>query len=160
MTTVIKCHNKSGYAIGIHEGKGVHVKNLNIIGPGIGRDERFKPHSAIAIDPNAARKGSTDCKFENLNIEGFAVGVAAAAAEEVAVGEIADVELQRQVAGAPPCFPPAGRKGVAEHCLVALRRGAGRAIAGHDVRALAAHGATERESLKAILAELVAAGGG
>jgi len=81
MTTVIKCHNQRGYAIAIHEGKGVHIKNLNIVGPGLGKDERFNPHAGIAIDPTP-RKGSTDCKFENLNIEGFAVGIATGASGE------------------------------------------------------------------------------
>lgn len=71
MTTVIRAEK----GIAIHEGKGVSIRNLNVIGPGARKDDRWNPHFGIAIDPTT-RKGSTDCKVQNVNIEGYAVGIA------------------------------------------------------------------------------------
>jgi len=79
--------------LSIHKGKGNIIKGLNISGTGIGRDSRFSPYTALAIDPicgflppdggypglkdfyqgSESKSGSTgirieDCTFNNVTV--------------------------------------------------------------------------------------------
>ena len=79
--------------LSIHKGKGNIVKGLNISGTGIGRDSRYSPYTALAIDPicgflppdggypglkefyqgSESKSGSTgirieDCTFNNVTV--------------------------------------------------------------------------------------------
>ena len=93
-TTVLRFHNTEGHALGIHCGKGVNIRNLQLIGPnqlnyqieqtcapgtnfvkaGI-QDSRYKPHAGICFEPEGGN-GSTDCNIQNVYIDGFVNGVA------------------------------------------------------------------------------------
>jgi hypothetical protein len=76
-TTVLRFTNSSGYGLGLHEGKGVNISNLQLVNTSsVKTNSRYSPHAGIAIDPTT-QNGSTDCKFENVYIDGFEVGVAA-----------------------------------------------------------------------------------
>jgi hypothetical protein len=59
-TTVIRTQG-----VEIHEGKGLNLSNLQLFGSG---------KYGVAIDP-AIRKGSTDCKIENVYVDGYEVGI-------------------------------------------------------------------------------------
>jgi hypothetical protein len=93
-TTVLRFYNTSGHAIGIHTGKGVNIRNLQLIGlnqlnypiektcePGTNfikeglEDSRFKPHGGIVFEPDGGN-GSTDCLIDNVYIDGFVNGIA------------------------------------------------------------------------------------
>jgi hypothetical protein len=91
-TTVIRHYGKKGFALGIQTGKGVNISNLQIVGEnklnysfeeslkgsfianGI-EDSKYNPHCGISFEPFEAN-GSTDCKVQNVYIDGFVVGVA------------------------------------------------------------------------------------